>query len=128
MASLVKVLLVEDTRVDAMVLSAMLRKLHCEITMAMNGKESVDLFIEGRKFDIVFCDKDMPIMSGPEAVEKIRAMGESDVKIVGISANNNAQEVFMSAGADMFVPKPMKFDVLEAMIQEVINKKNNTMV
>uniref|UniRef100_A0ACD5UYG4 Uncharacterized protein n=2 Tax=Avena sativa TaxID=4498 RepID=A0ACD5UYG4_AVESA len=111
-----------------MVLSAMLRKLHCEITMAMNGKESVDLFIEGRKFDIVFCDKDMPIMSGPEAVEKIRAMGESDVKIVGISANNNAQDVFMNAGADVFVPKPMKFDVLEAMIQEVINKKNNTMV
>uniref|UniRef100_A0ACD5UX26 Uncharacterized protein n=2 Tax=Avena sativa TaxID=4498 RepID=A0ACD5UX26_AVESA len=128
MGSLVKVLLVEDTRVDAMVLSAMLRKLHCEITMAMNGKESVDLFIEGRKFDIVFCDKDMPIMTGPEAVEKIRAMGESDVKIVGISAKNNAQEVFMSAGADVFVPKPIKFDVLEAIIQEVINKKNNTMV
>uniref|UniRef100_A0ACD5UBA5 Uncharacterized protein n=1 Tax=Avena sativa TaxID=4498 RepID=A0ACD5UBA5_AVESA len=128
MASPVKVLLVEDTRVDAMVLSAMLRKLHCEITMAMNGKESVDLFIEGRKFDIVFCDKDMPIMSGPEAVEKIRAMGESDVKIFGISSNNNAQEVFMSAGADVFVPKPMKFDVLEAMIHELINKKNNTMV
>uniref|UniRef100_A0ACD5YU40 Uncharacterized protein n=2 Tax=Avena sativa TaxID=4498 RepID=A0ACD5YU40_AVESA len=128
MASPVKVLIVEDTRVDAMVLSAMVRKFHCEITMAMNGKESVDLFIEGRKFDIVFCDKDMPIMSGPKAVEKIRAMGESDVKIVGLSANNDAQEVFMSAGADVFVPKPMKFNVLEAMIQEVINKKNNTMV
>uniref|UniRef100_A0ACD5YP23 Uncharacterized protein n=2 Tax=Avena sativa TaxID=4498 RepID=A0ACD5YP23_AVESA len=128
MASPVKVLIVEDTQVDAMVLSAMVRKFHCEITMAMNGKESVDLFIEGRKFDIVFCDKDMPIMSGPKAVEKIRAMGESDVKIVGLSANNDAQEVFMSAGADVFVPKPMKFNVLEAMIQEVINKKNNTMV
>uniref|UniRef100_A0ACD5YUZ9 Uncharacterized protein n=1 Tax=Avena sativa TaxID=4498 RepID=A0ACD5YUZ9_AVESA len=128
MASPVKVLIVEDTRVDAMVLSAMVRKFHCEITMAMNGKESVDLFIEGRKFDIVFCDKDMPIMSGPKAVEKIRAMGESDVKIVGLSANNDAQEVFMSADADVFVPKPMKFNVFEAMIQEVINKKNNTMV
>uniref|UniRef100_A0ACD5ZG74 Uncharacterized protein n=1 Tax=Avena sativa TaxID=4498 RepID=A0ACD5ZG74_AVESA len=128
MASPVKVLIVEDTQVDAMVLSAMVRKFHCEITMAMNGKEFVDLFIEGRKFDIVFCDKDMPIMSGPKAVEKIRAMGESDVKIVGLSANNDAQEVFMSSGADVFVPKPMKFNVLEAMIQEVINKKNNTMV
>uniref|UniRef100_A0ACD5XPR7 Uncharacterized protein n=1 Tax=Avena sativa TaxID=4498 RepID=A0ACD5XPR7_AVESA len=128
MASPVKVLIIEDTRLDAMVLSAMLRKFHCEITTAMNGKESVDLFIEGRKFDIIFCDKDMPIMSGPEAIDKIRAMGESDVKIVGLSANNNAQEVFMSAGADVFVPKPMKFDVLEDMIQEVINKKNNAMV
>jgi hypothetical protein len=34
----------------------------------------------------------------------------------------------MSVGADVFVLKPMKFDVLGAMIQEVINKKNNIMV
>uniref|UniRef100_A0ACD5UQC9 Uncharacterized protein n=1 Tax=Avena sativa TaxID=4498 RepID=A0ACD5UQC9_AVESA len=128
MASPVKVLLVEDSRVDALVLSTMLRKFHCEITMANNGKEFVDMFLEGRKFDIVLCDNDMPIMSGPKAVEKIRAMGESDVKIVGLSANDNAQEEFMRVGADVFVPKPMKLDVLEAMIQEVINKKKNTMV
>uniref|UniRef100_A0ACD5URC0 Uncharacterized protein n=1 Tax=Avena sativa TaxID=4498 RepID=A0ACD5URC0_AVESA len=128
MASTVKVLLVEDSRFDALVLSTMLRKFHCEITMAKNGKEFVDMFLEGRKFDIVLCDNDMPIMSGPKAVEKIRAMEESDVKIVGLSANDNAQEVFMRVGADVFVPKPMKLDVLEAMIQEVINKKKNTMV
>jgi hypothetical protein len=34
----------------------------------------------------------------------------------------------MSAGNDVFVLKPMKLDVLGAMIQEVINKKNNAMV
>uniref|UniRef100_A0ACD5UQG5 Uncharacterized protein n=1 Tax=Avena sativa TaxID=4498 RepID=A0ACD5UQG5_AVESA len=111
-----------------MVLSMMLRKFDCEITMAKNGKEFVDLFLEGGKFDIVFCDDYMLIMSGPEAIEKIRAMGESDVKILGLSTNNNAQEMFMSVGADVFVPKPMKLYVLGAMIQEVINKKDNTMV
>jgi hypothetical protein len=34
----------------------------------------------------------------------------------------------MSAGADVFVLKPIKLEVLGAMFQEVINKKNNTMV
>uniref|UniRef100_A0ACD5YB74 Uncharacterized protein n=1 Tax=Avena sativa TaxID=4498 RepID=A0ACD5YB74_AVESA len=128
MASPVKALLVEDTRVDALVLSTMLRRFHCEITIANNGKKAVDLFLEGNKFDIVLCDNDMPIMTGPEAVEKIRAMGEIDVKIIGLSANNNVQDVFMTAGVDVFVPKPLKIDVLGAMIQEVINKKNNAMV
>uniref|UniRef100_A0ACD5YAB9 Uncharacterized protein n=1 Tax=Avena sativa TaxID=4498 RepID=A0ACD5YAB9_AVESA len=128
MASPVKALLVEDTRFDALVLSTMLRRFHCEITIANNGKEAVDLFLEGNKFDIVLCDNDMPIMTGPEAVEKIRAMGETYVKIIGLSANNNVQEVFMTAGVDVFVPKPLKIDVLGAMIQEVINKKNNSMV
>jgi hypothetical protein len=54
-------------------------------------------------------------------------LGETDVKIVGVSAVN-AQEAFMSAGADVFLPKPMRFDVVRPIIQEVINKKNNTKV
>uniref|UniRef100_A0ACD5Z0K3 Uncharacterized protein n=2 Tax=Avena sativa TaxID=4498 RepID=A0ACD5Z0K3_AVESA len=128
MASVVKALLVEDARVDALVLSAMLRRFHCEVTIANNGKEAVDMFLEGKKFDIVLCDNDMPIMNGPEAVEKIRAMGETDVKIIGLSSDKNVQEVFMTAGVDVFFPKPLKIDVLGAMIQEVINKKRNSMV
>ncbi|KAM0889082.1 hypothetical protein ACQ4PT_027920 [Festuca glaucescens] len=124
----VKALIVEDTAVHALILSTILRKFHCEITMAENGNEAVQLFLEGKKFDIIFCDKDMPVMSGPEAIEKIRALGESHVKIVGISADYDAQEAFVSAGADVFLPKPMKFDVVGPMIKEVINKKNNSMV
>ena len=67
-SSSVKVLLVEDNVVERMVLSAKLRKFHYEISLAMNGKEAVDLFLKGEKFDIVFCDKDMPIMTGPEVL------------------------------------------------------------
>ena len=63
-----------------------------------------------------------------QAVKKIRAMGETDVKIVGVSVDYNAMEELMSAGADVFVPKPMRLDVLGAIIQEVINKKNNAVV
>ena len=50
------------------------------------------------------------------------------MKIVGVSADDNAMEAFMSAGADVFVTKPLRFDVLGAMIQEVITKRNNTVV
>jgi CheY-like chemotaxis protein len=61
-----KALLVEDSAVDTLLLSGMLRRFHPEITMVKNGKEAVDLYLEGKKFDIVFCDKDMPVMTGPE--------------------------------------------------------------
>ncbi|KAF7075430.1 hypothetical protein CFC21_080211 [Triticum aestivum] len=127
-SSSMKVLVVEDNTVQWMVLSQKLRNYQCEITLAVNGKEAVDLFLKGKKFDIIFCDKDMPIMTGPEAVVKIRAMGESDVKIVGMSADDDAMEVFISAGADIFVPKPIKVQDLESVIKEVVNKKKNTMV
>lgn len=67
-SSSVKALLVEDNGVDRMVLSGMLHWFQCEITPAINGKEAVDLFHEGKKFDIVFLDKNMPIMTGPEVL------------------------------------------------------------
>ena len=50
------------------------------------------------------------------------------MKIVGMSADDNAMEVFISAGADVFVPKPIKFQDLESIIKEGMNKKKNTMV
>ncbi|XP_047056527.1 two-component response regulator ORR42-like [Lolium rigidum] len=125
----VKALIVEDSAVETRVHSAILRKFQCEITTVKNGKEAVQLFLEGKKFDIIFCDKDMPVMSGPEAIEKIRALGEIHVKIVGVSVGDNAQEAFMRVGADEFLPKPMDIDVVGAIIQEVIKKKkNNNMV
>ena len=45
--SLIKALIVEDSDVETMVLSAMLRKFDCEITTTKNGKEAVQLFLEG---------------------------------------------------------------------------------
>jgi CheY-like chemotaxis protein len=62
----VKALLVEDTEGHALILSTILRSFHVEITLVKNGKEAVDLFLEGKKFDIVFCDNEMPVMAGPE--------------------------------------------------------------
>jgi CheY-like chemotaxis protein len=61
-----KALIVDDSRVDILILSTILHRFHFEITVANNGKEAVDLFLEGEKFDIVLCDKDMPVMTGPK--------------------------------------------------------------
>jgi len=61
-----RALVVEDIKVDCLILMHMLHKLNCEAIAVENGKEAVDLFLEGKTFDIVFSDKDMPIMSGPE--------------------------------------------------------------
>ena len=63
-----KALLVEDIEVDTLLLTTMLSKFHCETTLAKNGKEAVDLFLEGKKFAIILCDKDMPVMTGPEVL------------------------------------------------------------
>jgi len=59
-----------------------------------------------------------------QVVAKIHAMGASEVKIVGVSADFGGREAFMQAGADVFVPKPVKLETIEAMLEVVISKKN----
>nr|CAB3483958.1 unnamed protein product [Digitaria exilis] len=118
--SAARALVIEDINVDRVILLRMLQKLNCEATVARNGKEAIDLFLQGKTFDIVFSDQEMPVMTGPE----IRAMGATEVKIVGLSADFGGMEAFMRAGADVFVPKPMKLETLESMLQDVIHKKN----
>ena len=48
--------------------------------------------------------------------------------MVGVSADDHAMEAFMSAGTDLFVPKPIRMEALGPIIQDVINKKTNDMV
>ena len=64
-----KALIVEDVQIHILILTTLLGRFNCETTVAKNGKEAVDLFLEGKKFDIVFCDKDMPVMTGPEVLK-----------------------------------------------------------
>ena len=67
-SSSVKALVVEDNTVQRMVLSQKLHNFQCLLSVAWKGKEAVDLFLEGKKFDIIFYDKDMPIMTSPEVL------------------------------------------------------------
>jgi YesN/AraC family two-component response regulator len=53
-------------------------------------------------------------------------MGATEVKIVGVSADFGGQEAFMHAGADVFLPKPVKLETLESMLKVVISKKNKS--
>jgi CheY-like chemotaxis protein len=52
-----RALVVDDMKLDRIVLLALLRKLECEITVAHNGREAVDLFLEGKTFDIFFATR-----------------------------------------------------------------------
>jgi len=58
--------------------------LHCE--EAENGKVAVDYFKQGRIYDLVFMDKEMPVMDGHEATRQLRSMGVKTL-IVALTGN-----------------------------------------
>jgi CheY-like chemotaxis protein len=76
-----------------------------------NGREAVNKILQ-KDYDLVFLDHMMPEMDGVEACRQIRLMdGEKYKKlpIIALSANavSGARELFLEAGMNDFVSKPI---------------------
>uniref|UniRef100_A0A0G4I3M7 histidine kinase n=1 Tax=Chromera velia CCMP2878 TaxID=1169474 RepID=A0A0G4I3M7_9ALVE len=66
------VLLVDDDRFCLMAGSAAIRRLGLSVVTAEDGEEAVDLIVRQKhSFRLVLSDKNMPRMSGPEALKRI---------------------------------------------------------
>ena len=72
------ILLAEDDPLNQLFMRTLLNKLGHSITLARNGQEAVDLFLE-HNFDCILMDIQMPVMTGVEATKMIRSQ-ESEVR------------------------------------------------
>lgn len=117
-----RVLLVEDHRVDQMVISAMLKKLGCYVQIAHNGSEAVEI-VEKERFDLVLMDYDMKEQDSLIATQKIRAYERANnsikhLPIVAVTApQSDSDQDVLSAGMDDHISKPIRYDDLESRLQ-----------
>lgn len=84
-----KILLVEDNKINQLVVAKMLRKLNVEVVTADNGFEAMDAF-EDSYFDLVLMDIQMPGMDGYRATAEIRKSTDPrkrDVPIIALTAS-----------------------------------------
>ena len=119
-----RLLLAEDNRVNQTLATRVLEKLGHHVTLAVNGKEAVELAQKG-VFDLVLMDIQMPVMGGLEALKKIREWETSTgsyIPIIAMTAHamsGDAQK-FRDSGMDGYVSKPIRFDVLRGEMNRVM--------
>ena len=121
-----KILLIEDDRVNQMVISKMLSKNGYIIEVAENGQEGLDVFYSD-SFDLIIMDIQMPVMSGLEAVEIIRKSDAGKkIPIIALTALAliKEKEVIMKYGFDMYLTKPLDLEELVGIVNRFINKKS----
>jgi CheY-like chemotaxis protein len=85
-----RVLVVDDDCGIRKLISVMLDMLGHEPILAENGLEAVRRFAsDGRRFDLVITDLNMPVMNGYETIREIRRISPN-ARIVLMSANCGA--------------------------------------
>ena len=115
----VKVLVVDDNKINLRVAEKMLARLGCQVVCASGGEESLEII--GREdFALVFMDCQMPGMDGFAATEKIRQLpGErGKVPVVALTANamEGDREKCLAAGMDDYLAKPINQEQVEAIL------------
>lgn len=110
-----KILLVDDTKTDRLVLTAYLEKLSHEVVHAENGHEAIDLF-KSEKPDLVLMDVIMPEMDGHEAARAIRKDERVWAPIIFLSGRIATDDIVagIEAGGDDYLTKPVDYRILEA--------------
>jgi two-component system sensor histidine kinase/response regulator len=113
------VLVVEDNLVNQKVAVRMLERMGYRADVAADGLQAVDAVTKGR-YAAVLMDCQMPEMDGYEATRSIRKL-EVDSRrtpIIAMTAGamKSDQEKCFAAGMDDYVPKPVRFEDLEAVL------------
>lgn len=116
-----RILIAEDNLVNQKVVRVLLGHRGHELSFASNGREAVDA-VMADDYDMVFMDVHMPEMDGIEATRQIREMDGpvARIPIIALTANamSGDREVYLGAGMDDYVAKPLQIrDVMAAIVR-----------
>ncbi len=120
-----RILVVDDTPENVLLLSAVLEKKGYQVVTASSGAEALQL-IATEPPDLVLLDVVMPQMSGYEVCRKIRENPATGVlPVVMVTALDPGQERIkgLDAGADDFLTKPINQAELLARVRSLLRIK-----
>ena len=116
-----KVLVVDDSKVNILVATGLLKRYKMHIDTALSGMEAIEM-VKENDYDIVFMDHMMPEMDGVETMLKIRELGVKyvDLPIVALTANaiRESRDALISQGFQDFLAKPINLRELDRVINQ----------
>ena len=114
-----RVLVAEDNPTSRMVTEALLKKLACEVDIALDGREALQK-TKTHDYDIVFMDCYMPLMDGFQATQRIRRSPRTeDLPVVALTASVTEEDRArcLEAGMNDTVGKPIRISMLAKALE-----------
>ena len=108
-----RILLVEDTEDNVLLIKSFLKKTPYKLDFAENGKIAVEKFTSG-KYDLVLMDMQMPVMDGYTATREIRkwesqeGLNATPILALTAYATKEEEKKSLDAGCTAHLTKPIK--------------------
>ncbi len=120
-----RILVVDDEAPLRNLLTRFLQLEHYEVMSAANGAEALALVTEQQP-DLVLLDLNMPVMSGFEALQQLKANPASrDLPVVVISSDVDVEQIAacLKMGAEDYLPKPFHPTILSARVSACLERR-----
>lgn len=113
------ILVVEDEEFNRIYFEELLNQIHCNVLVANNGLEAIDICQKNDKIDLVLMDIKMPLMDGYEATKEIKKI-RPNLPVIAQTAFAllGDKKKSLENGCDDYIAKPIKKDVLIQIIRK----------
>ena len=124
-----KILLVEDNRINQKVASGMLSRQGHRVEIAENGAQALAALADG-DYDVVLMDCQMPVMDGFEATRQLRQLSHGrnqSIPVIAITANamQGDREECLAAGMNDYISKPFNDKDVRDALARIMASPNN---
>ena len=125
-----KVLLVEDNELNREIATAIMEEIGLDVDSVEDGKDAVYIMssAEGRKYDLIFMDIQMPKMDGYTATREIRTLNDpkcANIPIIAMTANafEEDRKKAIKAGMNGHIAKPIQIGILKNTLGDVFSNR-----
>ncbi|MGE5344103.1 MAG: ATP-binding protein [Candidatus Omnitrophota bacterium] len=118
------VLVVEDDRASQFLLKIILENAEISVDCANDGREAMEKIFR-TPYDIILMDMGLPEISGPEVIIKVRQEKRFEkLPIIAVTADAivGNQQIYLDAGADDCLLKPIDTEILLSALVKWIEK------
>lgn len=119
-----EILVVDDTVMNLTVIKGLLKATLIRVDTAESGRETLDK-VTKKRYDAIFIDHRMPEMDGIETLQAMKSLEGNlclGVPTIALTANavSGAREIYMEAGFDDYLSKPVNGLLLEDMLRKYL--------
>jgi len=116
-----RILLVDDEQSIQTLLSYPLRKDGYQVTSALDGREALDRFDEGR-FDLVILDLMLPKLDGVEVCRQLRRHSQVPIIMLTAKGSETDKVAGLEVGADDYITKPFSMREFRSRVKAALRR------